>query len=357
MLLLPLARRRPRLAAAAAVTWVAARAGIDRLRRADLTGQVALVTGGSRGLGLLLARELAGAGCRVAICARDADELNDAWRSLEADGVEVLPIPADISDEADVARLVAEIDRVLGPIDILVNNASIIQVGALPTLTVDDFRAAMDADFWGTVLPTLAVLPSMRRRRSGRIANITSIGGRIAPPHVLPYAAAKFAATGFSEGLHAELARDGIRVTTIVPGFMRTGSYLRARFKPPRRAEFSWFALGSALPGVSVDAERAAREIVGAIRRGDTERSIGLLSTVSWRFHGLYPAVTTKLLGLANRALPRSPVAVGRGQPSVGDVPGEVVERELSSPAFDAATTLGRRAASELNERTEPATD
>jgi NAD(P)-dependent dehydrogenase (short-subunit alcohol dehydrogenase family) len=357
MLMLPLARRRPRLTAALAGTWLIGRAILDRLRRRDITGQVAFVTGGSRGLGLLLARDLARAGCRVAICARDASELNDAWRSLQADGVEVLAIPCDVADREDVERTIREIEGQLGQIDILVNNASIIQVGEVATLSVEDFEAAMATNFWGTVYPTLAVVPAMRRRRSGRIANVTSIGGRVSAPHILPYSAAKFAATGFSEGLRAELARDGVSVTTIVPGFMRTGSYLRALFKPPRREEFTWFALGSSLPVISVDAERAAREIVAAIRRGDAERSVGLLSVAAWRFHGLYPGLTATLLGIVNRVLPHSPVAVGAGQPTLASVPGETAAETVDSALLDTATTLGRRAADRLNERTEPVTD
>jgi short-subunit dehydrogenase len=214
----------------------------------------------------------------------------------------------------------------------------------------------MDANFWGTVYPTLAVLPSMRLRGSGRIANVTSIGGRISAPHLLPYSAAKFAATGFSEGLRAELARDGVTVTTIVPWFMHTGSHLRALFKPPRDEEFRWFALGASLPLVSKGPEGAAREIVAAIKRGDAERSIGILSVAAWRFHGLFPAVTANLLGIANRFLPRAPVAVGPGLPSVPSVPGEVAERELDSRVLEAATVLGRRAADRLNERTTPET-
>jgi NAD(P)-dependent dehydrogenase (short-subunit alcohol dehydrogenase family) len=353
MLLLPLARRRPNAAAAVAVAWLVGRSILGRLREQDLRGHVALVTGGSRGLGLLLARELAREGCRVAICARDVDELNDAWRSLQADGVEALAIPGDVGDRADAERIVAEVEAQLGPVDVLVNNASIMEVGPLPTLTADDFHGAMQANFWGTVYPTLAVVPAMRLRGQGRIVNVTSIGGRISAPHLLPYGAAKFATTGFSEGLHAELARDGVTVTTIVPWFMRTGSYLRAEFKPPRRAEFTWFSLGSSLPILSVDAERAAREIVAAARRRDTERSIGWLSSLAWRVHGLFPGITTTLLGVANRFLPRAPVAVGPGLPTVAAVPGEVVEGETESAALTAATTLGREAATRLNERTD----
>ena len=101
--------------------------------------------------------------------------------------------------------------------------------------------------------------------KSGRIVNVTSIAGKVAFPHLLPYAAAKFAATGLSEGLHSELKRDGITVTTTVPGLPRTGSSLHALFKGNKTGEFARFSIGDNLPGGSISAERAARKIVAAI--------------------------------------------------------------------------------------------
>ena len=159
-----------------------------------------------------------------------------------------------------------------GQVDILVNNAGIIEVGPVQNMARSDFEDALAVDFWGVLDPILAVLPQMRARKSGRIVNITSIGGKVAFPHLLPYVAAKFAATGLSEGLRAELARDGITVTTIVPGLLRTGSYGNALFKGDKPGEYAWFGLGDNLPGGSISAERAAREIVTATRRGEAER-------------------------------------------------------------------------------------
>ena len=156
-----------------------------------------------------------------------------------------------------------------GRMDVLVNNAGIISVGPAQAMTRQDFAEAMDVDFWGTLNPILAVLPQMRERRGGRIVNITSIGGKVSVPHLLPYSCAKFAATALSEGLRAELARDGIVVTTIVPGLLRTGSYDQALFKGDHAGEYDWFSVSDNLPGQSISAERAAREIVRATRRGE----------------------------------------------------------------------------------------
>lgn len=233
----------------------------------DLRGKSVLITGGSRGLGLAMAHECARAGARVAICARDQRELEIAGQQLQALGAEVLAIPCDITDRDDVLKMVNEVKARFGQIDVLINNAGVIQVGPIESQTITDFQEAMDIMFWGIVYPTLAVLPEMIRRRHGYIGNVTSIGGKIAMPHLVPYDSAKFAAVGFSEGLHAEVAKYGIKVTTICPGLMRTGSYLNAYFKGQNRQEFTWFALGATTPGVAMNARRAARKIVNAIRR------------------------------------------------------------------------------------------
>src|SRR5204863_5194639 len=118
---------------------------------------------------------------------------------------------------------------------------------------------------------TLSVLPAMRRQGEGRIVNISSIGGKIAVPHLLPYDASKFALTGFSEGLRAELLKDGIYVTTVCPGLMRTGSPRNADFKGQHEAEYAWFSIGDSLPGMSMSAEAAAERIVTAFRQGEAE--------------------------------------------------------------------------------------
>jgi short-subunit dehydrogenase len=178
----------------------------------------------------------------------------------------------------------------------------------------------------------------MLARRRGRIANITSIGGKIAVPHLLPYESAKFAAVGFSEGLRAELAPRGISVTTIVPGLMRTGSYVNAYFKGRQESEFKLFALLANAPLVSIDAERAARQVVSAIKSGRAEAVLGLPAWLAVRAHGVFPGFTARAVALADRLLPKAegPTSLTRGL--------DVHER-VRGPFFDAATVLGRSAA------------
>lgn len=331
------ARDVTRLAAGAAALGVGA---LLTHRHDDLRGERALVTGGSRGLGFLLARELGRRGCRVAICARDARELAEAAGSLAREGLAVVTVQCDVADRAAVERMVGEVETAFGGVDLLVNNAGTISVEPLEAARVEDFADAMGVMFWGMLYATLAVLPGMRARRRGRIVNVTSIGGRLSVPHLLPYATAKFAATGFSEGLHAELAGDGIAVLTVTPGLMRTGSHLRAQFGGRQEAEYTWFALGATLPGVSMDAERAARAIVDAAERRASHLTLSLPARVAAAFHGLFPGTTATVLGAIDRfLLPAPGGAVG------ARVPGFAVASRLGSRVLETLTTLGRNAA------------
>jgi NAD(P)-dependent dehydrogenase (short-subunit alcohol dehydrogenase family) len=253
-------------------------------------------------------------------------------------------VPCDVSDREQVNHLIAQATQRFGRIDILVNNAGIIQVGPLHTATVEDFETALDVMFWGVLYPTLAVLPQMRARRKGRIVNITSIGGMVSVPHLLPYNCAKFAAVGLSEGLRAELGQDGIHVTTIVPGLMRTGSHLHAMFQGQQEREFTWFGLGASLPLLSMSAERAARQIVHATQRGEAARILSLPANLLGRLHGLCPGLITHLLSAANRVLP------GEDGARATSVPGIEVQSRLRSWLFNALTGLNRAAAHRLHQ-------
>lgn len=299
-----LIRRTAGALAAAGLGYLGYRA-VQRLREQSLAGEVALVTGGSRGLGLLIARELADEGCRLAICARDEVELQRARKELADRGAEVIAVRCDVADERDVRSMIERVRETYGRIDLLVNNAGIIQVGPIETMTREDFERTMAVNFWGTVHTTLAVLPEMRERGRGRICNITSIGGKVAVPHLLPYDCAKFAAVGFSEGLHAEARKDGIFVTTIVPGLMRTGSPVNALFKGRAREEMAWFSLGDATPATAMSAQRAAKRIVAAIQRREAYVTLSWQAKLLRALHDAAPGATTEILAIVDRMLPR----------------------------------------------------
>jgi NAD(P)-dependent dehydrogenase (short-subunit alcohol dehydrogenase family) len=273
-------------------------------RAIDLRRAVVLITGASRGLGLVLARTFGAAGARVAICARDANALERARRDLAARGIDVLAVPCDVTDATQVAALVAQVRETLGHIDVLVNNAGEIEVGPLEELTPGDFDVAMRTHFWAAVHTVLAVLPEMRRRHGGRIVNIASIGGKISVPHLAAYSASKYALVGLSRALRAELRGAGVLVTTVCPGLMRTGSHRRATFKGRHRAEFTWFSIGGALPFLSTSAEHGARRIVAACRRGDAELVLTIPAKLADAFSAALPGLTADLLSAVNRLLP-----------------------------------------------------
>jgi short-subunit dehydrogenase len=314
-----------------------------RRRMIDLMGKVVVITGGSRGLGLALAEECASQGAIVAVCARDRGELDSAKQQIEKRfGVEVLAEVCDVTKSDDVSDFLTAVLSRFSQIDVLINNAGVISVGPIESQTLTDYQEAMDVMYWGVVYPTLSVLPHMKSRHTGRIVNVTSFGGKISVPHLVPYSAAKFAAVGFSEGLRTELLKDGIKVTTVCPGLMRTGSHLNALFKGKHRQEFTWFSFGATMPLVSIDARRAARKIIDAARAGDAELIITPQAKVGVWLHGLFPGLTANVLGVVNRLMP-----------GVGDSDRD--ERHAGHESETAVTKsfvqhLGRKAAHELNQ-------
>jgi NAD(P)-dependent dehydrogenase (short-subunit alcohol dehydrogenase family) len=316
------------------------------LRRRSLRGQVALITGGSRGLGLALARAFGGAGCKVAICARDEETLERARASLAAAGIPALALPCDVTDRAQVARLVDDVSAHFGRVDIVVANAvSAITVGPVEALRYEDFTGAHDVLYWGVVHPVLAALPQMRARHSGRIVVVSSIGGRLSVPHMLPYSAAKHAALGFAAGLRAELAGSGVSVTTVAPGTLRTGAHLHASYAGRPLEEFTWFAKGELMPLLSVGVDRAARVIVAATaaRRGELifPRSAALMAAL----RGIFPNTVDRLLGAVNRVgLPR-PRA---GEPGRGE--GIALEPLARDPLLRLLTRWRRPSLRRLNQ-------
>jgi NAD(P)-dependent dehydrogenase (short-subunit alcohol dehydrogenase family) len=292
------------LAAGLGAAWAAGR--LARTRHAiSFDGRVVVLTGGSRGLGLVMARMLVDEGAKLVLLARDLSELERAREDLETSGRgDVMTIRCDVRRRADVR---AAIDTVLDQwrsVDVLINNAGVIQVGPLEHMTEEDFENAMATHFWGPLHLILEIAPVMRHRRFGRIVNISSIGGKIAVPHLAPYCASKFALTGLSDAVRAELDPYGIRVTTVAPGLMRTGSALNAQFKGKHEAEYAWFKISSSIPGLTVAAERAARQILDACRYGDPALTITPHARIAAAANVVAPAAVARAMMLVTRALP-----------------------------------------------------
>jgi NAD(P)-dependent dehydrogenase (short-subunit alcohol dehydrogenase family) len=283
----------------------AARTTIRRLLPGyDYHRKVIVITGGSRGLGLVLARQLAAHHARIAILARDCREVEAAVNDVASRGAECLGLLCDLRDRQQIEQSIQQVYERFGRVDVLINNAGVISVGPLDHMNLSDYAEAMAIHFWAPLHATLAALPYMRLRGDGRIVNISSIGGKIGVPHLAPYCASKFALVGLSESLRAELAEDNITVTTVCPGLMRTGSHLNARFKGRHREEFTWFALSDALPLTSISVERAARQILAACARGDAQLTITLQAKFAVFLKNIAPEIFADLMNLAARFLP-----------------------------------------------------
>jgi short-subunit dehydrogenase len=310
-------------------------------RRWDFRGRVVAITGASRGLGLVMARQLADEGAHLAICARHAKELDRATRELRGRGAAVLGATCDVTRPHEVRSFFDQVAQELGLVDALINNAGIIQVGPLDTMTGEDFAEAMAVHFAAPLATMQQVIPQMRRRGEGRIVNIASIGGELAVPHLLPYCASKFALVGLSDGFRAELRRHGVYVTTVCPGLMRTGSHRRAWFKGRHRAEYAWFSLGASAPLVAMNAERAARQILRACRYGRAHVTLSPQAKAAACLNALAPELTADIAAVAARIMP---------QP--GGVGTQAVEGRHCASGWSpsVATLLGERAAMRNNE-------
>jgi NAD(P)-dependent dehydrogenase (short-subunit alcohol dehydrogenase family) len=292
------------LAAGVAAAFAGSRVARNR-HLIDFGGRVVVITGGSRGLGLVMARKLAAQGARLVLLARDERELDRAKRLLEEEHrADVLTIRCDVRRRADVQTAVAQILDRWASVDVLINNAGVIQVGPIDHMQHEDFENAMATNFWGPLHLMLELVPVMRRRGFGRIVNISSIGGKLALPHMAPYSASKFALIGVSDAIRAELAPHGIRVTTVAPGLMRTGSPINAEMKGQHEAEYAWFAISDSIPGFSIAAERAANKIVSACAHGDPELTITPHAKLAAVLNQLAPACTARMMALAGQLLP-----------------------------------------------------
>jgi short-subunit dehydrogenase len=287
------------------ITWAAGKV-YRQLTRKSLKGMVVLVTGGARGLGLCMARELGSRGARLALCSRTSEQLNQAKEELEQKGYEVLTIVTDITRPEQVTSMMDKIVDHYGTIDILINNAGMMIVGPENVMAVEDYKTVMEANVWGALHTIKATLPHFKHRHSGHIVNITSIGGRIAVPHMLPYSVSKFAMTGLSQGLATELRKENIIVTTVTPNLMRTGSPRNITVKGDHEKEYAWFKISDSLPLLSQSPVSAAKRIVEGICLGEREITLTLTAKIAVAVQALLPGIVRNSATIANHFLPSS---------------------------------------------------
>jgi NAD(P)-dependent dehydrogenase (short-subunit alcohol dehydrogenase family) len=321
------------VAAAAVFTSVMRR----RARRLDLQGLVAVVTGGGRGLGLAITRELLARGCRVAICGREGPLIERSVAALRAEGHDVFGMACDASAPDQVQRFVHSVIEHYGEIDLLVNNAGQCFVGPAAELSPADMDKALRNIFWVHYHPTAAVLPHMRSRLFGRIANITSFGGIVPLPHQAAYVAGKYAATGWSRSLTIELRKEGVLVSTITPPPLRDDAPMYVHFNGEVEGEFSWFTWALTSHLTSATPEKTARTVVDALAHGDRERAVTFMSWLLSRTYGLAPNLVSHVLTWIERGMPptRAPGAFS------STMLGFQIAHESSDPTVQ---RLGRRA-------------
>lgn len=274
------------------------------LNKFSLNNKVVLITGGSRGLGLILARKFADEGAKVAICSRSDENLRRASKDLASKTNEHLAVPCDIRDKIQVKDMVQKVKSVMGSIDILVNNAGVVQVGPMETMKEEDYESAMKVHFWGPFYTINELLPDMIKKKSGRIVNIVSIGGKVSFPHLLPYNTSKYALSGLSEGMATELKEYNIKVTTVYPGLMRTGSPRNIDVKGQHEKEYAWFKISDSLPLLSMNADRAAERIISAMKKGRRTLTLTIPAKLAVAAHGIVPGLTTTFFDMINLLLP-----------------------------------------------------
>jgi len=269
----------------------------------SLSGRNVLITGGSRGLGLSLAHVCAKQGARVLLLARQQEALHTACEQVRrGSGRYVESVVCDLREPAQIASATAQLLARHGQIDVLINNAGIIQVGPAEPKSIAEYEQALAVHFWAPLHMMRALLPAMKRQGGGRIVNVSSVEGKVAFPRLAPYCASKFALIGLSNAMRAELARDHIYITTVAPGLMHGA---RSSESTPASGAPRWLTAAARMPLLATPYERAARRIVRASLRGSRWLELDPLSRLLIRADALAPSAVGALMACVDRFLPR----------------------------------------------------
>lgn len=191
-------------------------------KEGPLRGKVALVTGASRGIGFAVARRLAQLGAAIALCARDQQKLERAAKDIEGEGAKVCAIQADISRSTEIPGLVELVEKSLGPIEVLVNNAGVGYFAPIQDASEDAWDSVLNTNLKAVFMLSKAVAPGMIRRQSGHIINIASLAGKNAFAKGGIYCASKWGLMGLTECMAEDLRMYGIRVSAVCPGSVAT---------------------------------------------------------------------------------------------------------------------------------------
>jgi NAD(P)-dependent dehydrogenase (short-subunit alcohol dehydrogenase family) len=253
----------------------------------ELTGKRVILTGASGGIGSAVARALVRAGARVALASRTAEKLTDLAIRLKSEGGDVIPVPTDVTQDADRRHLVRAAVAEFGGLDLLINNAGVGSWGHFADSTEAICRTVMEVNFFGPIELTRQALPHLVRGSQPAVVNVTSMCGRKGMPAWPEYSASKFALVGMSEAWRGEFARFDVDVLTIVPGMTNSGfqhNWLRSEGKADLRFE------------QGMTPEYLAEKVVDALQRNRTETVVGSDARRLLRFNRYFPRLTNWLI-------------------------------------------------------------
>ncbi len=234
-----------------------------------LKGKVAIITGGSDGIGKAAALSMAREGARVAIAARTATKLEEAATEIRAlvKGAEVMAVPTDVRDEAQVKRLVDEVTKKWGRVDILVNNAGTSSAKKFEELTDEVFSEDFKLKVYGAIYCIRAVLPHLKKAKGGSIINITTPGGKASGPNSNPTSMARAAGISMTKSLSKEFAASNIRVNTVCIGLIKSGQHrvrweARNKLDPSFTLDMHWAEMGKTVPLGRVGESEEAGDLI-----------------------------------------------------------------------------------------------
>lgn len=268
--------------------------------------QTVIITGASQGIGKATALLFARQGYNIILAARHAERLEAAATEVESLGREALAISCDVTDPQQVDNLVQKALAHFGHVDVLINNAGIFCLGAVEEFELSDWQQIIDTNVWGYIHTIHALLPHFLERGNGTIVNISSIGGIVPIPYQTPYTTSKYAVTGLTKALQAELSPKNIQVCGIYPNFIRTSINERTiiRGKNQQAAQDHRQLVDNAVKTPLLEkAEDVAQAIWQAVKnqRSDTIVGTAKLSNTAYKFFpGLMQSLFRRILGMGD---------------------------------------------------------
>lgn len=255
-----------------------------------------LVTGGSAGLGLVLARQLASKGVRLAVCDMARQTVRQAVDELRKYGGDVIGIECDVRKYDSVVQMFEEIDAEFGGVDVLFNAAGVVEVGASEWMNHRDFENFMETNCRGAFCTIRAAMPGMWKLGWGRIMNVALLGRQRAVTSMPPGVECKSGTVGLLQDLRTDFRHENILVSTACPGLIETLSSRETMFEDRHREKYGWFSIGDSLPLMSENAQEAASQIIDACQQGRGKFTVANPVNVAVHLQRYFPALKNEIL-------------------------------------------------------------